>query len=311
MGRTLYYKGIQLPQLRSFCAVAAHGSFTRAARQLGLSKPTVWQQVRALERELKVTLLRQGGKGVELTPEGRLLLKLIQPHISGLDSLVRLFETQRTELQQALTVASTPYLIAHRLPPVIRAFTRQYPSVRLHLQTDPWTDGVVGRVDQRQVDVGIVPYRPDEPRNPNLEYEYLFDLQFVLLTASQHPLARKKRVSPADLVKYPIIKGLSYNHQALENVLRRHNLLESMHVVMETGSTDIILKYVTMGVGIAVLYAGVDRLEKHPGLHIRPFDSEETNNLVVALMYRKGAYLPEHVADFCELVRNKLSQPRA
>lgn len=308
MGRTLYYKGIQLPQLRSYCAVATHGSFTAAARQLGLSKPTVWQQVRALEREMKVTLLRQGKKGIELTSEGRLLLKLIQPHISGLDSLVRLFETQRTELQQWLTVASTPYLIAHRLPPVVRAYTRQHPSVRLQLQTDPWTEGVVGRVDQRQVDVGIVPVHPDEPRNPNLEYERLFDLEFMLLTATNHPLARKKRVTPEDLVHYPIIKGLSYNQQALENVLRRHNLLESVHVVMETGSTDIILKYVTMGIGIAVLYAGVDRLRQKSGLHIRPFDPEETRNLFVALMYRKGAHLPEHVADFCALVRKCLGE---
>src|SRR4051812_46486755 len=103
MAGTIYYKGIQLAQLRSFCLAAIHGNFSAAAKTLGLSKPAVWQQVRALERELKVTLLRRRGRAVETTAEGRLLLELVQPHVSGLDSLMRLFETRRAQMQQRLT----------------------------------------------------------------------------------------------------------------------------------------------------------------------------------------------------------------
>ena len=47
------YKEIQLAQLRSFCLAATDGNFTSAAKALGLSASTVWQQVRALERDLK------------------------------------------------------------------------------------------------------------------------------------------------------------------------------------------------------------------------------------------------------------------
>ncbi len=70
MNRTDRYKEIQLPQLRSFCVVATEGNFTAAARRLGLSTPTVWQQVRALETHLKTTLIRRRGRVVELTDEG-------------------------------------------------------------------------------------------------------------------------------------------------------------------------------------------------------------------------------------------------
>jgi DNA-binding transcriptional LysR family regulator len=310
MGRTIYYKGIQLPQLRSFCSVATHGSFSAAAKHLGLSKPTVWQQVRALERELKVSLLSQCGRGVELTAEGRLLLQLIQPHVSGLDSLVRLFETQRAGLQQWLTVASTPYIIAHHLPAAIQEFTTTHPSVRLHLLADLQSSPVLHLLDQRQVDLGIAPYHPKEVRPANVQLEDLFELQFTLLAASQHPLARKRRVTPADLVEYPIIRGASYNQLALESILRRHNLLERMHVVMESGSTDIVLKYVGLGIGVAVLYMGGEADRPPAGVHCRPFDSE-TEKLPVGLMTRKGAYLGEHVRAFCETVRRFLSQSGA
>ncbi|MBL8793513.1 MAG: LysR family transcriptional regulator, partial [Planctomycetia bacterium] len=103
------YKDIQLPQLRSFCLAAAEGNFTAAAAVLGLSVSAVWQQVRALERELGVALLRRQGRSVEVTPQGRLLLELAQPHVSGLDSLARLFEARQADLIEPLTVVATPH----------------------------------------------------------------------------------------------------------------------------------------------------------------------------------------------------------
>jgi DNA-binding transcriptional LysR family regulator len=91
------YQDIQLGQLRSFCVVGIEGNFSAAAKALDLSASTVWQQVRALERELKVTLLRRRGRGIELTLEGRLLLGMVQPHVSGLDSLPILVAIRKGE----------------------------------------------------------------------------------------------------------------------------------------------------------------------------------------------------------------------
>jgi len=110
------YKELQLPQLRSFCLAAIDGNFTTAARAPGLSATTVWQQVRALERQLKVQLLRRRGRVVELTAEGSALLELVQPHVSGLDSLGRLFEARRAVLSQEIVVASGTHLSAFHLP---------------------------------------------------------------------------------------------------------------------------------------------------------------------------------------------------
>src|SRR5262249_30017032 len=133
------YKDIQLPQLRSFCLLASENSFTSVAKLLGMSVPTIWIQIRALERQLGTTLLRREGRRVELTGEGRLLLELIQPHVTGLDSLERLFKARRAETPQRLTIASAPYLFTHYLPNPIRDFATRYPKVRLNLST-PWAD---------------------------------------------------------------------------------------------------------------------------------------------------------------------------
>src|SRR4051794_3205572 len=81
MARAYRYKEIQLAQLRGFCAVAVHGNFTAAAGALGVSASTVWEQVRALEKSLGTVLARHHGRGLELTPEGRLLYELVKPHV--------------------------------------------------------------------------------------------------------------------------------------------------------------------------------------------------------------------------------------
>src|SRR5262245_33229667 len=91
------YKDLQLAHLRSFALAAVRGTFTAAAEALGLSVSAVWQQVRALERHLGAALLRRNGRAVELTPEGRLVLELIQPQLSSFDSLAQLFEARRRE----------------------------------------------------------------------------------------------------------------------------------------------------------------------------------------------------------------------
>src|SRR5262245_42255844 len=173
MGLNYSYKDIQLPQLRSFCLAATSHSFTAAAKSLGLSVSAVWQQVRALERELGATLLRRNGGAVQITDEGRLLLDLVQPHVTGLDSLARLFESQRAGLAQKLTVVSTHGLIAYRMPAPVHEFTRRHAAVQLRLRADIRTAVAIEMLEQGEADLAVLAYDADEPRSAFLQYDDL------------------------------------------------------------------------------------------------------------------------------------------
>jgi DNA-binding transcriptional LysR family regulator len=304
------YKDIQLPQLRSFCVAATEGNFTAAAKALGISAPTVWQQVRALERRLKTTLLRRRGRAVELTAEGRVLLDLVQPHVSGLDSLEHLFEARQALLPRPLTVAAIPYLTsAHLLRPV-RAFCAAHPEVRLRLQVCVWFDEVARLVEQGQADLGLLFYDRDAQRSPHLSYERLLDLRFALLTPPQHPLAGKRRLTPRDLVQYPLIvppEG-SYARRALDQLLQRHDLEGQAHVVMETPLLEIIRKYVAAGLGIAFLHIA-DEVDPLPDVHVRVLDGHR-EALSVGIVTRKGAHLSEPTCQFLELLREHVAKAR-
>lgn len=308
MARADRYKDIQLPQLRSFCVAATEGNFTTAAKALGISAPTVWQQVRALERRLKTTLLRRRGRAVELTPEGRVLLDLVQPHVSGLDSLEPLFVTRQALLPHPLTVTAIPYLTSSHLLRPVQAFCAAHPEVRLRLQVCVWFEEVAKLVEQGGADLGVLFYDRDAPRSPHLDYERLFDLQFALLTPPRHPLARKRRLTPRDLVQYPLIvppEG-SYARRALDQLLQRSDLAGQAHVIMETALLEIIRKYVAAGMGIALLHVA-DEADPLVDIHVRVLDGQR-EALSVGIVTRKGAHLSEPARAFVRVLREQLSR---
>ena len=302
------YKEIQLAQLRSFCLAATEGNFTTAARALGLSASTVWQQVRALERELKAKLLRRRGRAVELTDEGRLLLETVQPHVSGLDSLRRLFEARREGAHQELVVASGAYLLAHRLPEPIRQFRAERPAIQVTLRISAWA--ALQRILERgETDVGVLASDPDVPRSPDLEYEHLFDERLSLLLPAGHPLTRAKRLTPHDVVKYPLIlppKG-GADRRAVDRLLRNHNLTEEVQTALVCGLIDVAKMYVALGVGIALMYVTEDVAHGVPGLHVRPLDTE-VERLPIEMAVRKGSHLPDYVDEFRRIVRRFLAE---
>ncbi len=303
------YKGIELSQLRGFCLAATEGNFTVAAQELGLSTSAVWQQVRALERVLGTTLLRRRGRVVEVTPEGQLLLELSQPHVSGLDSLGRLFEERRAELPQKLIVAGTPFLLSHHLPSLVQEFASAHPSVQLHLRACRWYE-VLGLVERGEADLGVAPYDREEARRPSLEYEHLWDEPLMLLTSTRHPMARKKKITLRELLRYPFIAQPedTCTHRVLVRVLQRHNISpKDLRIQVVSYTVDMTFKYVALNFGIALVHMNLKAGVPMPGLQVRVLDpSLECSP--IALVARKAAHLPEPIKEFREAVRRFLCQ---
>lgn len=303
------YKDIQLPQLRSFVLAATEGNFTAAAAALGLSVSAVWQQVRGLEGKLGVTLLRRKGRTVELTPAGRLLLELAQPHISGLDSLARVFEARQAGLPEPLAVVATPHLLVYHLPDLVQQFVRDHPSARLNLRAERWLQ-ILDLVERGEADLGLTPWDRAVPQRPALEYETLFEQPFLLLTAADHPLRRKKTLRPRDLIDYPFIAEPkdTCDYQALLRLLRQDNIAEErLRVVMIAHTVEMTFRYVARGLGIGLSHVAPRTCRSVPGVFGRVFDPR-LERLPFALVVRKNSHHSELVEEFRDTVRNVLAK---
>jgi len=305
MARTYRYKDMQLAQLRSFCLAARERNFTSAARQLGLSASTVWEQLRALERMLGCTLLRREGRAIELTQEGQLLLDIVQPHIEAIDSLKRLFDDGRAQLSPQLVIASSQYLLRFHLPGPIRKFTTSFPKVQLNIQL-PTAQQLVSAIEQHTADIAICAYDPEEPRNDVLRYEPILELPLKLLTSRKHPLARKKTVILEEVLEYPVILPAvgAISRRLIDRLLHREGLTSRLRIVMEAPMFDTAQQYVEMGVGIALMHLETPA-NTLANLHIRPIE-ESHMPLSIAMVVRKYGNLPQAVLDFQEIVRASL-----
>jgi DNA-binding transcriptional LysR family regulator len=245
---------------------------------------------------------------VELTDEGRLLLEIVQPHVSSLDSLARLFEARRADLPQELVVASGTYLLAHHLPGPVRQFRAEWPAVQLNLRVAAWS-ALHRLTDRGEADVAVLACDPDVPRSPFLQYEHLFDEPLSLIAPDNHPLVRLKRITPHDLVKHPLIlppKG-GADRKALDRFFRKHDISDRLDTAVVCGLVDVTKNYVARGLGVALMYVTEEVLRGTPGLRLRPLDPE-IEPLPIEMAVRKGAHLPEYAHAFCRLVLQFLAQ---
>ncbi|QDU60393.1 HTH-type transcriptional activator CmpR [Planctomycetes bacterium Pan216] len=297
------YKEIQLRQLSTFCVAAKEGNFTKAARTLGLSAPTVWQQVRALEQRLKTTLMRRRGRNVVLTDDGRLLLELVQPHVSGLESLESLFAARQRMLPPELTVAAIPYLASTHLIEPVRRFADEHETARLTLRVLVWFQEVIRQVEQGQAELGVIFVDRGEARSPQLEYEFLRDLPLSLLTPKRHPLTRKRSISLKDIIEYPLIvppEG-AFARRTLDQLLSRGDLNQQARIVMETPLAEVIRHYVAAGMGVALLH--VDEEPAKSAVYRRPLEGWD-EGISISLVTRRGAHAAEPVEVFQRLLRD-------
>ena len=124
---------MELRQLEYFVAVARHRHFGRAAEAIYVTQPALSQQVRRLESELGVALLRRTSRGVELTPAGADLLARAETILAEASAARSVMDEHAGVVRGAVRVAATA-ADAVRLPEVIAAFHRDHPSVRIALR---------------------------------------------------------------------------------------------------------------------------------------------------------------------------------
>ena len=125
---------MELRHLRYFCAVAEQRSFTLAARRLHVSQSGVSGQIRALESEIGVTLLRRNQRGVALTAGGAAFLGEAREILARAERAVQLAASAAQGGQGQLTVGLCGPATAPVLPALIREFRKRQPGVTLTLK---------------------------------------------------------------------------------------------------------------------------------------------------------------------------------
>ena len=256
---------MDLHKLKGFHAVVDCGSFTAAARRLHRTQPTISLQVKALERELGVTLLERSSRRVRPTRQGEMLYELACRLFETEAEIDTLFE-DKTRLEAArLTIATNQSVAAHMLPPRLEAYTARFPKVEINIHNLRTAD-TLATVREGSTDLGVILIDPEEPSltaKPVLPYE------MVLVTPRDHPLSRRRRIRLADIAEHPFISYTqdTETRRLIDAPFEAER--QKIAIRMALGSTDLIIKYVSLGYGVSIIHnLNIDEANRE-NLHVR------------------------------------------
>ena len=233
-------------QIRAFHAVATEGSFTKAARLLGVSQPAVTIQVRALEESYGVNLLHRSGQRVTLTDLGDGLLEHTR-RIFDLEQEADELLTAARELRGGHLKAGAdgPYFVMG----LLASFIARYPGVRVTVAMGN-SQSVLRDLVEYRTDVAVVARIDDDRRFHAKPYSRQ---RVVIFVPRGHDWAKRRTIKLAELDGQPMVlrEEGSSTRQIIEEALKRAKV--SPRVVMEIGSREALHEAVAAGLGIGVV----------------------------------------------------------
>src|SRR5690606_14812157 len=133
-----------LPELKAFIAIAEHGSFSAAARVLGLSPSALSHSMRNLEARLEMRLFNRTTRSVALTEAGEQLLNGVRPLINELANVVNEVMSSRSSPSGSMRISASESSIRQLLRNVVPDFLDQYPQIHIEFVVDSKLQDIVG-----------------------------------------------------------------------------------------------------------------------------------------------------------------------
>jgi DNA-binding transcriptional LysR family regulator len=282
-------------RLRHFVAVVDHGGFTAAAQAVYVSQPALSQAVRELEAELGVDLFTRIGRRVRLTPAGEALLEPARQVLRDLETGQAAVAAVAGLAAGSLTLASLPTLAADPMAPLVGAFRRHHPGIRVELAAPEDTGELFELVTSGACELGVTDAHdiPDALQSRSLGRQSL-----VLILPPGTDQGRGATVDLSSLERTPFVvapPGTSTFRLLQEGFAA---VQRTPTVAVVTAQRDAILPLVIAGAGAALVPESAARTAVEQGaVMVRPAPAITR---AIALVSRPGPLAPA-AARFSEM----------
>jgi len=237
-----------LRQLEVFLAVAREKSFSRAAKRIHSSQPTLSEHVGELERELGRKLFVRHGREVTLTEAGRVFDQYASRVVATVEEARQAMDELDGLSHGSLLLGASTTPGLYVMPGIIAAFRARYPGVELKLQVAN-SQVIEERVKGRELDLGVVGGHSVAPGEECLAAGLLDEL--VLIVPPGHAWAARREIAPELLADQPLLlrEEGSATRSVTERALQRAGV--KFKAVMELDHTEAIKQSVMAGFGVA------------------------------------------------------------
>lgn len=231
--------------LSTLLAVHRHGSMAEAARRLNVTHGAVAQQIKALEQELNIDLVRRAGKVVHLTQAAHRILDASQRILADIDTLAALANTD--ELRGELSVGAGNTVLTGKIPDILEILDARYPEIRVNIMSGQSSDFHT-RVERGTLDAAIA-LEPSFTPSKIMGWSLLSEEPFTVIAARKH-----QGTDPHLLLeREPFIRYHrdSWAGQQIDSYLRKNSIVPKER--FELASTEAILHLVQKDLGVAIV----------------------------------------------------------
>lgn len=264
----------QVDHLLTFYKVAALGSISAAADELGVSQPAISVQMRNLANAVGEPILRRYKGGIALTPIGRSLLPYATQLVKSYRSTLDYVDSLRAMMSGSISIASSNTIAAHLLPSLIASFSAIYPDIGLVISTTN-SQGVVDGIRELHADLGFIEGPVRDVDSTWDSYTIGHDSVVLVFSDAHQELVRSMSVIEM-LTKLPFVfreKG-SGTRQVVEMLFESMDIAPRM--VIELAGTEAVREAVLSGIGASLLSSLSVRREVEMGyLHQVDLDFDE------------------------------------
>ena len=276
-------------------------SFSRAAKQNGITQSAVSQQLRAMEKHFKILIIDRSQKQFRLTHEGNKLY-------DSAKEIVYLYDKLGSELQEMKKIISgtihisTVYSIGlHELPPYIKQFMTIYPEVNVRVEYRR-ANMVYEDILANSIDLGLIAY---PQKHKQLEILPFHDDELILACNPEHPFALSEEVDIQELNKQKII-GFEPDiptRKATDKIFKDSDI--DVDLVMEFDNVETVKRAVEINAGIAIIPKTTVIREEAQGLLKVVTFKDQTYTRPLALIHRKGRVQTPAMKKLIELLTRK------
>ena len=241
-------------QLHAFLATVETGSLSAAARELGLTQPTVGRQVAALEQDLGVLLFERVGRSLNLTAAGRQLFESARSMSEAASRLSIIASGQSQSIEGLVRITASDIVAAYTLPPILKRLHEIAPGI----EVDVVATNVVRDLMRREADIAI---RHVPPEQPDLIARRCRGTTAHLYAATSYLDLHGRATVGADLADAAFI---GYSESLIAEFHARGIPVTRRNFKWTTGSVVIAWEMIRQGLGIGVMFR--EAAEGAPGV---------------------------------------------
>ena len=295
---------MNLKQLEAFVQVAEGGSFSKAAKQLFLTQPTISAHISSLEKELNARFFVRNTKEVKLSDDGKELYRYARQMIDLQKKIEERFETGKSESKHLITIAASTIPAQYLLPEILMKFNERYPKEQVKLlETD--SSQVVTKIIDHMVDVG---FTGTVLEKKHCKYIPFYKDELIVIT----PNTEKYQVLHQNIEDISWISGEclimreegSGTRKEAGKQLRNAGInLDKLKIIASIENQETIKKSVKQGMGISIISRLAAEEEAKSGDLLTFPTPKADQGRDINLVYNKNYQMSKSAERFIKVVK--------